>query len=410
MCGLAGIAGNLSHKDADVARDLVFFSQARGADATGLATYHIKSKEAQIHKLAIPSSLFVESRRADRMFSASEDVILAHTRKSTYQGRSTSADAHPFWHNNLIGAHNGSIPAWALKELPHTLLGGIDSENLIYNISKAGVEEVIPKLSGAWALALLDTERQKLGFIRNKERPLHFAISKGGQRLYWASEAGMLFAVLDRHGIETEENWPVLLAPDTYYDFDLASGKPIGESWTQFKLEGRKEEKKSQGGTTGYGAVIPLLADQTKKKKKHNSPVAFGLEVTLKRIKGLELALLQYDFSRRPVWAKSQKARFNSLMMQIQAAYADLELITSGKAACDEDFLTNVQMTRGEFKELYHKNGCVYCTDNGLDDENADKYEYSKSGDILCPSCAEDPTLRALSGLHAMKEEPITCN
>lgn len=418
MCGLAGVAGNLSQKDTDVLKDLLYFSQARGADATGLATYHIKSKEAQLHKLAVPSSVFVESRRVDRLISASEDVLIAHTRKSTYHGKSTSSDAHPFWHNHLIGAHNGSIPPYAINALKHSLMGGIDSDNLIYNISKDGVYEVIPKLSGAWALVLLDTQKQTLGFIRNKERPLHFATSKGGQKLYWASEAGMLWATLDRHGIETDENWPTLAAVDTYYEFDLASGKPIGESWTQFKLEGKKEEKKTSAGPTGYGAataqgskVIPLLTDQ-RKKKNSSSSGAYGLEYTLKRIRGMELALLEYNFARRALWPKNQKARFGSLMLQIRCAYADLEYIIDGKQkASDADFLPNVQMTRGEFKELYHKTGCCYCTDNGLDDNTAEKYEYSKSGDILCPSCAEDPTLRTLSGLPDLKkEEPITCN
>jgi predicted glutamine amidotransferase len=409
MCGLAGVAGNLTNKDTDVLRDLVHFSQSRGADATGLATYHIRTKEAQLHKLPIPSSVFLDSRRVDRMISASEDVLMAHTRKSTYHGKSLGSDAHPFWHNNLIGAHNGSIPAHALKDLPHSLLGAIDSETLIYNISKAGADVVIPKLAGAWALSLLDTEKQKLGFIRNKERPLHFAFSKGGQKLYWASEAGMLWAVLDRHGVETEEAWPVLAAVDTFYEFDLASGKSIGESWTQFKLEGRKEEKKPQGGTTGYGVAIPLLTDQRKTKQKPVSNGGSGLEGTLKRIKGLELSLLQFNFARQAIWPKNQKARFGSLMLQIMCAYKDLENLIEAKPK-DDDFLPNVQMTRGEFKELYLKSGCCYCNDNSVDDKHAEKYEHSKTGDVLCPSCAEDQTLRALSGLPEVKEEPITCN
>ena len=421
MCGLVGVAGDLVGKDLDVYRDLLYASERRGADATGMAIYNQRKKEYLIAKAAMPSGMFLDVRRHEAMISAQHDVLMGHTRKATYANKHSNSDAHPFHHGNIIGAHNGSIQWEGLNKLKHRIPGAIDSEDVIYNISKEGIDGTIPNLFGAWALSLLDIENAKLGFVRNAQRPLAFSFSKDKKRLFWASEAPMLHWILWRNGIDTYTDYPVAVKEDIFYEFDLSSGKPIGDSITESMLKGAPEpEKKSWNNGGGYtyvpqnkalSVIPPKNGHNTTSGKSKKETDSY--EALMRRIAGLEENLVKFDYSRQHAWSKNQRGRFKAMLMQVEAAHATLQKKwETGEAEEWDDaspnFLKNVDMYAEVFKEMYRESGCAYCMDNDADSVDLSRCNHSKSGDILCPNCSKDETIRALSGLPKLTEEELT--
>lgn len=418
MCGLAGVAGDLTHKDLDVIKDLTVCSQIRGVDATGIATYTTRSKQAELYKQAQPAAMFLENRRADRLLSTQNDVIMVHTRKSTYTTRSSSADAHPFWHNDLIGAHNGSIPHSALSNLKDRLgHGAIDSEELIYNISRNGLPETLGKVWGAYALSLIDTENQKLGLIRNTERPLAYAFSKDLKRVYWASEQPLLYAILWRHGIDTHKDFPTVLSPHTLLEFDLASGKSIGESWTESKIEGGREpEKKSSAvGKTENGK-------QTTKVTTGTSGTEGVFQKLKRKVEEASQDFMEFDYSNIKNWSKQTQKRFQTIVVNHISAVRALEGYIAYQAerkakeraaAAEEDklYADPKAAFAAQFKRMYADKGCAFCCSNDASSIEVENCRVSVEGDILCDTCAQDETLCSIAKVTpAPKKVQPTCD
>jgi hypothetical protein len=404
MCGLAGVAGDLQGKDTDIAKELLYLSQVRGSDATGLVTYKTMSRKFDTYKRAMPASTFLDLRRVDGMISPQADVLMLHTRRSTgaWDSKYNHEDAHPFHWNNIIGMHNGMIPPGALDQLPHKLKGAIDSEQLIYNISKAGVDGTIPLIWGAWALALLDTENRKLGFVRNKERPFTYAFSKDKRRVYWASEGPMLFWVLNRYGIETSTPYPQVLAENTFLEFDLGSGKPIGDSWTEFKVEGGKEPEKKPipptGGNTGNNNKGAGTVSTS--KSRSYSPQ----EAMLKMIEGMEAQLLQFDHSTMPYWPKMKRKRFDGIVKSLNRVY---------KEWAEGSFIVNMQQPekmettdvgtthKDVAKQMLADKGCAFCCKDSVEDFELESCGIGSSGEVLCNVCNADPALRSIAQIQS---------
>lgn len=408
MCGLSGVAGDLQGKDVDIGKELLYLSQVRGADATGVVSYKANMRKYDSYKKAVPASTFLDLRRVDGMFTAQADVLMCHTRRSTgaWDSKYNSEDAHPFHWNNVIGMHNGMIPFAALAKLPHELRGAIDSEQLIYNISKEGVDKVLPKVWGAWALSLLDTEAKKLAFVRNKERPFAYAFTKDKKRMYWASEGAMLFWVLQRYGVETSTPYPMLLKEDTLLEFDLGSGKPIGDSWTEFKIEGGKEpEKKPTPPTGGSGDNKSKAAG--KATSTSNSRTFTPQEAMLKMIEGMETQLLSFDHSTMPFWPKMKRKRFDGIVRSLNRVYkewADGSFIEEMKAleAPEKMETTDAGKTHAEVaKQLLADKGCAFCCKDSVEDHELEHCGIGSSGEVLCNQCNQDSSLRSIAQVQS---------
>jgi hypothetical protein len=405
MCGLAGVAGDLQGKDADIAKELLYLSQVRGSDATGLVTYKTMTRKFDTYKRAMPAATFLDLRRVEGMISPQADVLMLHTRRSTgaWDSKYNHEDAHPFHWNNVIGMHNGMIPPGALDQLPHKLKGAIDSEQLIYNISKAGVDGTIPLIWGAWALALLDTENRKLGFVRNRERPFAYAFSKDKKRMYWASEGPMLFWVLNRYGIETSTPYPQILPEDTFLEFDLGSNKPIGDSWTQFKCEGGKEPEKKPTPPTGGNTGNNKGAGKTTSPSRSFTPQ----EAMLKMIEGMESQLLSFDHSTMLHWPKMKRKRFDGIVRSLSRVYKDWaegSFVEDMKQleAPEKMGTTDAGKTHKEVaKQLLADKGCAFCCKDQVEDFELEACGIGSSGEVLCNVCNADSALRSIAQVQS---------
>lgn len=254
MCGLVGVAGDLFHADTKVFADLLICNQLRGAHSTGVAAIARRDKDgardSTVLKTVGTPDLVVGSLSWNTSVTPMAAVLIGHGRHATV-GAISDDNAHPFEFSNLIGAHNGTLNGRSASELDHFDKFGTDSEALYHNINEHGIEEVIPKIQGVWALTWFDFDRDVLCFLRNSERPLSYTFSKDARRLYWASEAWMLRGVLARNRIDHTD--VVSLKENTLVRFSVpnSSTERFGD-YEAVPLEGYKAPAFFRNRYQGY--------------------------------------------------------------------------------------------------------------------------------------------------------------
>lgn len=231
MCGLVGVAGDIKKVDVDIFNQLLFADTLRGQDSTGVASIDILGNVDWIKRVGVASDL-QDLRNYDTVVCTRKKVIIGHNRYGT-QGAKSNANAHPFEHGTIVGAHNGTVPYDAKLKLPDASTFGTDSEAIINSINKQGIEATLSVLHGAWALTYYDSGNETLNFIRNKERPLYYCFNKDETVLYWASEIGMLQWIIGRNNVEIGTTY--MLAVDTLLSFSIpdAAGLPFDEPTRQ---------------------------------------------------------------------------------------------------------------------------------------------------------------------------------
>lgn len=196
MCGLVGAVGDLApFKHRDAVEMMLKLDVLRGEHSTGVATVDKTGEIAVNKKLGNPYELF-DSRRYKAAVSRYDLwVMMGHNRYAT-KGKINSKNAHPFRFNNVVGAHNGTLrDVTNLKE--HKAFE-VDSEALMYNVELDGVEQVLPKLRGAYALTIYDDRDEAFYLARNDERPLFYCYTTDGKTMFYASEEWMLEVSLSR--------------------------------------------------------------------------------------------------------------------------------------------------------------------------------------------------------------------
>lgn len=217
MCGIVGMAGNLSYRDKDFLKMMMIFCQIRGEDSTGI--FYVKQGEADpySHKvLGDPSNMF-ETTFWDKLNLFDKNIVVAHCRKATI-GVVSKYTAHPFTTDHITGVHNGTLRNW--KALPGDTLA-TDSMTLFKNFAReGGVRETLEQTDGAYALVFYDAETGHLNFIRNKERPLYYAFSEKGDVIYWASEAWMIYMTAAKLGVKLMNLTPKDKYPSTTLEVD----------------------------------------------------------------------------------------------------------------------------------------------------------------------------------------------
>lgn len=233
MCGHVGIAGNLGAADEKTFKRLLLMDYFRGPDSTGLASLKM-SGSVEISKMAShPLDLFDSKSFGAALNGYTSYGFLGHNRLAT-KGKVNGLNAHPFRCGHIIGAHNGTLDSRSWKML-EDLVGEeteVDSKAIFLAIEKFGIEETMKHMHGAWALVwydLSESDRPTLNFLRNKERPLWYARSDDGDRLFWASEYEMIQASLGMSE-QIEKVWTdkqgysyFPFETDTLYTYDVKS-------------------------------------------------------------------------------------------------------------------------------------------------------------------------------------------
>ncbi len=213
MCGLVGVAGLITDKQEKVYKTLLMLDTIRGMDSTGTA-FVAEDGSVDVVKVVGHSFELLDYLPHSRRMARRNMVLLGHNRSATV-GNITKSNAHPFEYDHVVGAHNGTLHN--KHELPNGHAYNVDSQALFATMDNLGVHDTIRKLRGAWALSFWDKDEKTLNLIRNKERPLFYAVSKFNNTLYWASEGWMLNVACSKNGVDIEKIEEI--SEDTLYTF-----------------------------------------------------------------------------------------------------------------------------------------------------------------------------------------------
>ncbi len=288
MCGIVGILSStdVAERLLDGLRRLEY----RGYDSAGIATDHDGA---------------IERRRASgKLVNLATELAahplpgktgIAHTRWATHGGPTTN-NAHPHATNEVAVVHNGIIENF--KPLREELVARgrvftseTDTEVVAHLISEkvergmdpvAAVREVLPRLHGAFALAILFRQHPDLLIGARLGSPL--VVGHGDGEMYLGSDALALAPLTQRIAYLDEGDWVVLTRDGAQvYDRDNA---PVERAIT---ISGVTGELVSKGNHRHY-----ML------KEIYEQPivVAQTLRSYLKRMEGeVSLPIPEFDLS-----------------------------------------------------------------------------------------------------------------
>jgi hypothetical protein len=222
------------------------FDSLRGEDSTGVADVSLKGDINIVKELGPPQVLWgwgdttvFDSKGIQKNPTK---VLMGHNRAAT-QGDVTAENAHPFEFDALVGAHNGTLDDWTIRDFAEYKEHDVDS-HVLYNVmNNKGVDEMYKNISGAMALTWYDKETGDLHFLRNIQRPLFYAYDKTGTAIIWASEMVFLVGACVRAGLELHEDGVQSVPVDTLLTFSPTSISCV-------KAEDRDLEKKTIGTRT----------------------------------------------------------------------------------------------------------------------------------------------------------------
>ena len=236
MCGIVGMVVKPSNgfvkQHEDCFYQMLYVDALRGEDSTGVigvekdTTFHI-AKEAV--EAVWFNAQFQHGTIAKAMWSTGK-AFIGHNRKKTI-GAIKDETAHPFVHEDVFAmVHNGTLHN-------HKMLADteVDSEALTQAFAKAfaeedyivALEEVLGKVSGAYATASYDQRTNKVHLLRNNQRPMSYVETSNAW--YFASEAPMLFWILARNGY-TQKDLEIKPVPEhVLMSFDLDTNKMTEE-------------------------------------------------------------------------------------------------------------------------------------------------------------------------------------
>lgn len=199
----------------------------RGAHSTGMAAYNSFTGVVDMAKAVGPPSEVLRSSGYTKAMSKINRCLIGHNRYAT-KGKINEENAHPFKHQNIVGAHNGTLSYVAQKRLEdkeHEF--GTDSEAIMWSIATRGFEETWKYIANpvydqnAFALTWFNTKTDKFCLIRNKKRPLYYAYTEKEDAIFWASELGALQWIMYRNGFVGKEFKTFSVNEDTLYEWDI---------------------------------------------------------------------------------------------------------------------------------------------------------------------------------------------
>jgi predicted glutamine amidotransferase len=260
MCGLVGIAGDLSYNDKDILKTLLTLSILRGEDSAGVAIVPEDGSTPDIIKTVGTSFELFGMTKFERFSPFRKKALIGHTRKATIGGINKYT-AHPFNYEHITGVHNGTLRNW--KDLPGDSLA-TDSMTMYENFARVGVRETIEALDGAYAAVWWDEEKGTLNILRNKERSLYYAFCDGFKKIVWASEAWMINVAINRSPYNLDNMAKEGEEPLYVCDVDV-------DTWFVLKIDRENKEKR----------VISFLSEEdlkggVNKPKTYQAPFRGG--------------------------------------------------------------------------------------------------------------------------------------
>ncbi len=135
MCRLLGLVAN---RTVDLEYSLRKFKELahRNADGWGIGWY--QNDFSKVYKQGI-SALQRGSRYVAMTNRVKSKIFISHVRNKGKGAPAARENSHPFWHENWIFAHNGSVDReWLLSSLKDVyrkaIQGGTDSEAYFYHV------------------------------------------------------------------------------------------------------------------------------------------------------------------------------------------------------------------------------------------------------------------------------------
>ena len=242
MCGLSGAAGSLSIKEENAVKDFLCFGYVRGKDSTGLGAVSRKDSDFYVAKVAGPYPDLYDSDRFQQIFQGINKTYIGHNRAKTV-GNLSRKNAHPFQFDFIMGAHNGSIDYQNKNRLDDGAKFGTDSEAIIWNIEKNGIEKTVSEIDTTEALALVwfNTKLNTINLFRNKHRPLLFGYSDNHKVLFWNSEWELMAPSIYRNQMKLDEKVNTI-PDDMWFSWEIPE---LGQAFKKPKavqLKGRENK------------------------------------------------------------------------------------------------------------------------------------------------------------------------
>lgn len=215
MCGIIGIVGR--EDVADRLLDGLKRLEYRGYDSAGIATVHdgvIERRRAE-GKLVNLGKVLVADPLPGR-------IGIAHTRWATHGGPTTN-NAHPHATDEVALVHNGIIENFKplreeLQARGRIFTSETDTEVVAHLVSEAveagmspedAVKQVLPRLHGAFALAILFRQRPDLLIGARLGSPLVVGYGEEGET-YLGSDALALAPLTQKIAYLDEGDWVVI--------------------------------------------------------------------------------------------------------------------------------------------------------------------------------------------------------
>jgi predicted glutamine amidotransferase len=296
MCGLVGVAGDLSAKEVDIFTNMLRMDTIRGVHSTGVASFKADGSY-QIAKATVPGWDFPEMTRGwHSLASATSQIIMGHNRHAT-RGSVTKANAHPFAHGNIVGMHNGTLTDYSF--CPDSKSFGTDSEAMLHSFAEKGAKQTFSNIRGAWAVVWVDIKKRTLNFSRNPQRPLWLMASEDRKVLMWSSEPGLMCWLADREGVSQKFTDPVELKEWGIASYDIPEKlsdpwpkakwaeypeKPVPfverQVYMPWKENDRPPVSTPRGTNTGNSGQTTGLLAHTPTESRQNPPPAFYIKDT----------------------------------------------------------------------------------------------------------------------------------
>lgn len=396
MCGLCGIAGDLTKNEQGIFRDLLVMSSLRGKDSTGIARIprHRNESILWLKDTGDPYQL-MEHVGFAKVMDQPARAWLGHTRSATV-GKINRLNAHPFIFDPIVGMHNGTLHSTrpleeALKAAGHKdNEAGTDSELIIKAIRLLGPEETIKHLCGAYALVWYNWEDSTLNMVRNNERELYYHFDDTHRRLIWASEPSFIYAATNRpfyaQVLPLGPGKVNLLPVDRWYSWE------VPQKWNDkfdapkvVSVRGLDRPKAAKDLRVGFD----IGGDNSEAWKSYFKDREQKV-ISFPRTEVKEGAGITLSPERMKVFAEAA----SKLRKDV--------IIRSGKKAKFFKGWNGVTMDRKEY-DLATSKGCAWCTTipEWNDGSDPDVVRFIDSTSFLCNSCMRDEEVLEVCGLKA---------